>query len=494
MVRWRFKSFQRSGNRDRATWVLVFLVVARGVAAFEAEPETRTQTRLPNVLLVLADDQTWFDSGAYGNGDVPTPNIDRLAREGMRFTHAFTGTAMCAPSRQQLYTGLYPVRSGAYPNHSVVRSGTRSLVHSFRERGYRVGLTGKTHFGPSSSFPFELVGFDSNPSTERQREVDLEASKRFVTRNPDEPFFLVVASNSPHTPWTKGERSRFDATTIQVPGHLVDTPETRAALVAYYAEITHLDDQLGFLLEVLDTEGHDRDTIVIYASEQGAALPFAKWTLYDAGVRSALVVRWPAQVAAGGISDAMVEYVDVLPTLLAAIGGEEAGLDGRSFLGVLRGERDSHREYVFGVQTTRGIIHGPEYPIRSIRSSRHKLILNLAAENTFESTITHAPRDAVFASWWSANPGRARAYGERPAVEFYDLETDPSERRNVAEDPANAELIASMRRSLEEWMRSVGDLGLETEREALRHMNPRIVDRLRDRFGEDAMPEGSASD
>lgn len=491
MARWRSKSSRSSGRRDRGVWALVLLLLARGVFALEVETETRSRTRPPNVLLVLADDQTWFDSGAYGNGDVPTPHIDRLAREGMRFTHAFTGTAMCAPSRQQLYTGLYPVHSGAYPNHSVVRSGTRSLVHSFRERGYRVGLTGKAHFGPSSSFPFERVGGDANPATQPREEVDLEAARSFITRNPDEPFFLVVASNSPHTPWTEGNRSRFDATKIGVPGHLVDTPDTRAALVAYYAEITHFDGQLGFLLETLDEAGLNHDTIVIYASEQGAALPFAKWTLYDAGVRSALIVRWPPEIAAGATSGAMIEYVDVVPTLLAASGGEEIGLDGLSFLDVLRAEHDSHREYVFGIQTTRGIIHGPDYPIRSIRSRRHKLILNLASQNTFASTITHAPRDAVFESWWDANPERARAYGERPAVEFYDLEADPWERRNIAEDPAHAERIAGMRRVLDEWMKSVGDQGLETERDALRHMNPRIVERLRERFGEAAIPAES---
>ena len=111
----------------------------------------------PDIVLVLADDQTWSDSGCYGNRQVRTPNIDRLAAEGMRFTRAFTATAMCAPTRQQLYTGLFPVRNGAYPNHSKVKPGTRSIVHFLRKLGYRVGLSGKKHFGPPDSFPFENV-------------------------------------------------------------------------------------------------------------------------------------------------------------------------------------------------------------------------------------------------------------------------------------------------------------------------------------------------
>lgn len=398
----------------------------------------------------------------------------------MRFTHAFTGTAMCAPTRQQLYTGLYPLRSGAYPNHGLVRTGTRSLVHHFRGLGYRVGLTGKEHFGPEDSFPFERVGTGSR--------VDLDAARNFIARDAEQPFFLVVASNSPHTPWTEGDPSRFDADAIAVPGHLVDTPETRDALVAYYAEITHLDAQLGAVLEDLNGSGQEDDTIVIYTSEQGAALPFAKWTLYDAGVRTAMVVRWPGHVDAQATSDAIVHYVDVVPTLMDAAGATLESVDGRSFLPVLLDPRSTHRDYAFGVQTTRGVIHGTDYPIRSARSRRFKLILNLAPGNAFGNIITRPPRNGVLASWERVAPDRARAYLRRPEVEFYDLEADPGELRNLAADPDFADEIATHRRALDFWMRSMGDRGIETERAALEHMNPRIIERIRARFGELALP------
>lgn len=441
----------------------------------------------PNVVLFLADDQTWFDSGAYGNQDVPTPNIDRLASEGMRFTHAFTGTAMCAPTRQQLYTGLYPVRSGAYPNHSRVREGTRSLVHYFRDLGYRVALTGKEHFGPASSFPFERLR-EKGADRQRREAVDLDAAGRFMSRESRQPFFLVVASNSPHTPWTEGNPSQFDLDAIDVPGHLVDTPETRKALVAYYAEITHLDGQLGRVLSALESSGEQNNTILIYTSEQGSSLPFAKWTLYDAGVRTAMVVRWPGQVAAGATSDAMVHYVDVVPTLVDAAGSELADVDGRSFLPVLLGQSEEHREHVFGAQTTRGVIHGTDYPSRSVRSRQYKLILNLAAANGFRNLLTLPPRNGVLASWEGVAPDRARAYLERPEVELYDLEADPWELDNLAMDPEHRGVVATHRAVLDEWMRSVGDHGLETELEALDHMNPRIVERIRLRFGDGALP------
>jgi uncharacterized sulfatase len=464
------------------------------LAALYLATPTTAQTAAhaaPNIVLFLADDQTWIDSGAYGNDDVPTPNIDRLARQGVRFTHAFTGTAMCAPTRQQLYTGLYPTRSGAYPNHSVVQAGTRSLVHHFRDLGYRVGLAGKEHFGPPASFPFERVRSRPKAPGPATQNIDIAAVQAFITRDPREPFLLVVAANSPHTPWTEGNSSDFDPDGIAIPGYLVDTAATREALTAYYAEITHLDQELGLVLEALATAGREDDTIVLYTSEQGASLPFAKWTLYDAGVRTAMVVRWPGRAPAGSVNPSMIHYVDVVPTLVDAAGGPLPDVDGRSFLASLTDNAQEHREYVFGVQTTRGIIHGSDFPIRSVRSRRYKLILNLAAANGFQNLISRPPRDTVLASWNAADPRRARAYTQRPEVEFYDLQADPWELTNLADHPKSAAALASHRRVLEAWMRSTGDRGLATEREALDHMHPGTVARIRARFGADSLPPAS---
>ena len=185
----------------------------------------------PNILLILADDQTARDNGCYGHPDVKTPNIDRLAAEGMRFTRAFTATAMCAPTRQQLYTGLFPVRNGAYPNHSRVYDGTKSMVQHLKALGYRVGLCGKRHFGPAASFPFEMVARGK--------------MARFVSRDKAQPFCLVVTSHSPHLPWTAGDAGAYDPAKLTLPAYLVDTPETRAALCKYYAEITDFDREVG---------------------------------------------------------------------------------------------------------------------------------------------------------------------------------------------------------------------------------------------------------
>ncbi len=418
----------------------------------------RAAPRAPDVLLIIADDQTWHDVGCYGNRDVRTPNIDRLATEGMRFTHAFTATAMCAPTRQQLYTGIFPVRNGAYPNHSRVKSGTKSVVHHLRALGYRVGLSGKKHFGPHDSFPFETVP--------KGKIVE------FVTRDAEQPYCLIVASNSPHLPWNAGDASAYDASKLTLPPWVVDTPETRVAFTKYYAEITDFDREVGECMRVVEMAGRADDTIFIYTSEQGGNFPRGKWTCYDTGLRTSLVMRWPRRVRAGAVSSAMVQYVDVVPTLIEAAGGEAIdGLDGRSFLAVLEGKAAEHNDVVFGVHTTRGIINGsPCYPVRSIRTRTHKLILNLQSDEPFRNiTTTNADKGGYWGSWVEKAKTDATAkrfvdgYQHRPPVELYDVVNDPFELRNLVDDPANKDLVAALRKRLEGWMQQQGDRGVETE-------------------------------
>ena len=426
----------------------------------------------PNILIILADDQTGRDNGCYGNPDVKTPNIDRLAAEGMRFTRAFTATAMCAPTRQQLYTGLFPVRNGAYPNHSRVYDGTKSMVHHLKALGYRVGLCGKTHFGPRASFAFEMI-----------RKPKLG---EFISRDKSQPFCLVVTSHSPHLPWTAGDATAYDPAKLTLPPYIVDTPETRSALCKYYAEITDFDREVGQCVRLLGDAGVEKNTIFLYTSEQGAQMPHGKWTCYDVGLRVAMVVRWPKRVRAGSVTDAMVQYVDVVPTLIAAAGGDpgaidtgradargDRGFDGRSFLDVLLGKTDRHQAFVYGVHTTRGIIVGSEcYPVRSVRSETHKYIRNLNHKTKFHNVLIAKDTGNYWSSWVAkarTDPAAARlveSYQRRPAEELYDLRDDPYELKNLAGDPAQADVQAALRKKLDAWMTQQGDEGNATEMKA----------------------------
>jgi len=459
-------------NRTRRQFLKSAGLAVAGIAAGAKLAAAGATNAKPNVLLIIADDQTWRDSGCYGNGDVKTPNIDRLAAEGMRFARAFTATAMCAPTRQQLYTGLFPVRNGAYPNHSKVYPGTKSLVHHLKALGYRVGLCGKTHFGPRESFPFETV--------------NRKNLAEFVGRDKAQPFCLVYCSNSPHLPWTAGDAGAYDPAKLTLPPYLVDTPETRAALCKYYAEITDFDREVGECMKLLTGAGAEEGTIFLYTSEQGAQMPHGKWTCYDVGLHVGLVVRWPGRVKPGSVAQAMVQYVDVAPTLVEAAGGEptkidtgrpdahgDRGFDGRSFLGVLLGRTDKHQEAVYGVHTTRGIIAGSEcYPVRSVRTETHKYIWNPNHQTQFHNVLIASDTGGYWSSWVAkakTDPQAAKLvemYHTRPAEELYDLRRDPYELNNLAADPKLAELKASLRKKLDAWMTQQGDLGNATEMKA----------------------------
>ena len=435
------------------------------LSASLGQAETAKQ---PNILIVIADDLNKDSVGVYGNKDVKTPNIDRLAGQGMRFNLAYTSTAMCAPTRQQMYTGLYPVRSGAYPNHSKVKPGTKSLVHYLKALGYRVGLSGKRHFGPPSSFPFEQVSW----------KVDAKAIREFVARDEKQPFCLLVTSNSPHVPWSAGDASQYDPGKLTIPPYWVDTPEMRESLTRYYAEITDLDREVGECMKILRETKQEDNTAMIFTTEQGAQYPGCKWTCYENGLNVGFIVRWPGQVKPGSVSDAMIHYVDVAPTLVEMAGGEAIkGLDGRAFLGVLRGKTKRHNSATYGVHTQMNAIGSPPtgYAVRSIRAGKWKYIMNLNHKVTFKNALTQNDKENYWASWVrtaKTDPKAARLvkrYLNRPAEQLYDLSKDPHELNNLAGREKQAKVKARLKQQLQDWMTSQGDLGQATEMAAKRN-------------------------
>ncbi len=416
----------------------------------------------PNFVIVISDDHGVNESGCYGNSFVHTPEIDRLACEGMRFTNAFTGTAMCTPSRSTFYTGLYPVRHGAYPNHSRAYKGIKSVAQYLRELGYRVGLVGKSHVRPFDVFAFDYLG-------KRRRPDVIEGYLRKVK---GEPFCLFIATNNPHTPWLRG--GRHDPHKAAVPPYLVDTAETRDAFAGYCNDISLVDREVGFYDGLLKKHGLLENTLFIYVSDQGSGFPHCKWTCYDMGLKVPFIARWPGRIKAGSVSEAMVHFVDFVPTLIELAGGRpQRGLDGKSFLPVLTGEAEEHHEFVYGIHTTQGIIDGNRcYPVRSVRSRTHKLILNLNHEAEFHNVLTEQDRQHYWRSWVKKTETDSRAarlvrqYQHRPAEELYDIRVDPFELDNIADKAENRELKTRMRENLKGWMAMQDDEGIETELEA----------------------------
>ena len=425
------------------------------------------KTAKPNFVFVIADDCTFRDIGCYG-GQAHTPNIDKLATEGMRFTQCFQSAPMCSPTRHNIYTGLYPAKSGAYPNHTFAKDGTKSVVHYLKPLGYRVALSGKKHINPPEVFPFEYSGKDNNP--------DFEALDTFISECKDSgtPFCIFACSNEPHSPWDKGDASRYDAAKLKLPPYFVDTAETRESMTRYLAEITYYDWQVGQALALLQKHALADNTLVIVVSEQGSSFPFGKWTCYDTGLQSAFIARWPGKIEPGTVSDALIEYVDVLPTYIEVAGGTPPSiLDGKSLLPVLTGETKEHKKYVFGEMTTRGVTNGSDYfGIRSIRSRKFKYVWNFTPEVKFQNACTSS---SIFKSWQekaasdSDAADKVRRYENRPGEELYDITKDPYEWNNLADDPQYATIKVRMKRRLLDWMKAMGDKGQQTELEALDH-------------------------
>lgn len=422
----------------------------------------------PNIVLIIADDCTFRDLGCYG-GQAHTPNLDKLASQGMRFTRCFQSAPMCSPTRHNIFTGLYPVTSGAYPNHTRVDPNTPSVCQLLKPLGYRVAQSGKSHVSPASVFHWEKIPNSKNPDFEKITAFVEDVSEAKT------PFCLFLCSNEPHTPWNLGDPSRYPVGQIKLPPYLLDTPETREGMSKYLAEITYFDDQVGQAMKIIDDCGLAENTLFLVASEQGNSLPFAKWTCYDNGLQSGLIARWPGKIKPGSINPAMVEYIDLLPTFIEAAGGTPPdSLQGKSLLPVFRG-KESHKDFVYGIMTTRGIHNGSEhFGIRSIRSEKMKYIWNLTPDVEFRNICMTAPE---FVSWEKlANAGDKKAielvkrYKIRPAVELYDVVNDPLELVNLADDPKYQTIQSDLDQRLKAWMKTCGDLGQETELRALEHM------------------------
>ena len=427
----------------------------------------------PNLVFMIADDCTYLDMEAYG-GQAKTPHLNALVTGGMKFSRCFQTAPMCSPTRHNIYTGIYPVKSGAWPNHTCVYPGTKSIAHYLKDAGYRVALSGKTHISPKDSFPFEYDNeFKSGDPNDDDPYPTIE---KLITESKaaETPFCLFACSNEPHTPYTKGDPSAYPPASLKLPPSWVDTAETRHFYSQYLAEITYFDAQCGRLLKLLDQHDVASNTLVMAVSEQGSAFPFAKWTCFELGLTSAMIVRWPGKVQPGSSTDALVEYTDIAPTFLEAAGvNVPETMDGKSFLPVLTGDRGEHKQYTFGLHTTRGIINGSKtFGIRSCGTKTHRYIRNLHPEIKFTNAVTRKGGDR--ADFWSSWIARAATgddhatamtakYSFRPHEELYNVATDPHCLNNLIDDPDLAELKAELSAELDAWMEEQGDKGHETE-------------------------------
>jgi N-sulfoglucosamine sulfohydrolase len=421
-----------------------------------------------NVVLLIADD-LGLQVGCYGDAKARTPNIDALARSGVRFSHAFATVSSCSPSRAALFTGLHTHASGQYglahAEHNFhTRAGVRSLPALLRPAGYYTGIIGKVHVLPLALYPFDIFAPGGRDVLAMSR-----AARKFFADSRGRPFFLVMGYADPHRaakgfaneksyPGVKEER--FGPEDVTLPYYLPDQPDARRDWADYYRSINRLDQGVGMLMKELREAGLERDTLVIFLSDNGPPFPGAKTTLYDAGTHLPLIVSAPTLRRRGLVNRAMVSWVDIAPTILDWCGvPAPARMHGRSFLPILAEESPRGWDQVFGSHQFHEVTM--YYPMRSVRTRTHRYVLNLAhrLEYPFAADLYASP------TWQGVLRRHDRTIGrrtlaqflERPREELYDLTKDPNELKNVAGEASYAAVLAELRKRVRDMQERTGD-------------------------------------
>ena len=416
----------------------------------------------PNIAVFVTDDQSQLDLAPYGAVGMRTPNMQRVADAGMKFAQAYVVSPTCAPSRAAMLTGLMPARNGAEANHGHAKPDIKKWPEYFQELGYEVVSFGKVaHYRQSAEYCFDYYAHDTFHD-----DGALPAALEYLRNRPsdaEKPICFMFGSNWPHVPWPENTDG-IDEAELELPAGSIDTEKTRRLRAQYVAGVEKADEDLGAIYEaVCETLGEN--TIFVFSADNGAQWPFAKWNCYEAGLRVPLIVKWPGQVEAGSSTDAIVSWLDLLPTLLEAVGGEApAGIDGQSFLPVLRGETSLHRDRVHATHTGDG--NWNVYPIRSLRLGDWKYIMNIHPEFAFTTHFDlpgNLTQHDVWLTWLEkaeTDPEAAaivRRYHDRVEDELYDLAVDPYEQNNLAGEPEQAERLQRMKDELLIWCREQND-------------------------------------
>ena len=427
-----------------------------------------------NVLLITSEDNG-PELGCYGDPYARTPNLDRLASEGVRFNRAFVATASCSESRSALLTGLYPHQNGQIGLASELYrqfEGVPNVIRHLHSAGYRTGLIGKLHISPEEAFPFDFRPDVRQYNTfykRNVREVARQADRFF--RSGEEPFFLMVNFADAHLPFLRREHGLpakpLSADDVQpLPWIGLDTNQLRQSQADYYNCIERMDAGVGLLLAKLQGADLAERTIVIYLGDHGAQFPRGKLASYESSLRVPLIVRWPQHLPAGQVRQQLVSSIDVVPTIYEAVGAESPiQLPGLSLMGLKSDEDVPWRKYLHSEY------HGhypPLYfPQRTIRDERYKLIVNLLQDRKnpvaeFCSWMDRPPHPPyVSPQEVAAAPERVKkAYAvwrESPPVELYDLQVDPHEWQNRGDDPDLADVRKRLLSELRRWQKTTSD-------------------------------------
>ncbi len=444
-----------------------FLLIATCASAAPARP---------NLILIIADDMAWDDCGAFGNKAIRTPNLDRFAREGMRFDRAFLTASSCSPSRASMITGRYPHSTDAEQLHWPLPKSQVTFTEKLKAAGYWTAAVGKWHLGNEVKDRFDLVREAGAGGFQLQVGADGKAKKMVTQQNEsgcaewiptlqarpkDKPFFLWLAALDPHRDYEENAIPvPHKPTDVIVPPYLPDAPDTRHDLALYYDEITRLDGYVGQVIAELEKQGVAENTFILFLSDNGRPFPRCKTTMYDSGIKTPLFVRWPGTVKPGSVCGRLVSSVDLAPTFLELAGVPvPASVQGKSFVQLLTNPAAKLREHIFAEHNWHDFdAHG-----RAVRTERFKYIRN------YDADLPNTPPADAVRSLTFVEMRRLRDAGKlspeqllpfqkrRPIEELYDVEADPNEFRNLSTDPKHAATLVQLRGALAQWQKDTSD-------------------------------------
>lgn len=464
-----------------------------------------------NIVFFIVDDMS-PDTGAYGNPVIKTPHLDALAADATRFTHAFATTASCSASRSVVLTGLHNHANGQYGHQHDFHGfeswlNVRALPTLLEEVGYHTVQIGKLHVAP-----YEVYKFSEYLKANPRSTVEMAEKCRPVIEADDgKPFFLYFATSDPHrgggtdknseldlAPDLFGNKQNrgafpgveeifYDPADVIVPPFLPDTPETRAELAQYYQSISRIDQGVGRLVKILKDAGKWDDTLFVFTADHGMAFPGAKTNVYEPALRVPFIVRDPAVATRGITSDAMLSFVDITPSLLDYAGGYDSkknaplkpdsrtlppttpgenrgkpykGFHGRSFIPIIGQPNAAGWDQIAASHTFHEI--QMYYPMRVVRDRKYKLIWNVAHAQPypFASDLWAA---STWQAQWRLGPDapygqkKVADYTQRAEFELFDIETDPGESTNLADDSKFATVLTNYKEKLKAAQKQTGD-------------------------------------
>jgi N-sulfoglucosamine sulfohydrolase len=446
------------------------ILVAVAERSTGSQPVQSSQPKRPNFIWIVLDDVS-PDLGCYGDSQAITPNLDRLAREGARFTNAFTHAPVCAPSRSGLVTGRYPTTIGSHHMRSKLINPPEVFTKYLRDAGYYVAWPGKVDWNFDDGSP-DMSRFNYQPT---RQQVD-SRQDWLKEAPPQQPFFHYLNLTITHESQTRATPEQHAKNTarlkphefhqpakMKLPAFYPDAPEIRKDLAQYYDDLTAADYSVGDVLAWLDRYQVSDNTIVMVFGDHGRGMPRYKRWVYDSGIKVPLLVRWPGKIRPGTVRSDLVAFIDFAPTVLALAGAETPKqMQGQVFLGE---KRAKDRPYVFAVYDR----------IRAVRDQRFKYIRNFATELPYAQRIAYNEENPTMQAWrrWHeagklSGPAAIFFAPVKPKEELYDTLNDPDEVKNLAAEPKYRKELLRLRAALDKWVLETKDLGEYPETELIK--------------------------